>query len=489
MESFQLLPLLNVLFLVLMLRFGHSSSQVNTTNKIRCSDRERQALLNIKGELVDTNGRLSSWGNDENKKDCCEWRGIQCHNQTNHVTRLDLASCGLQGNLSELLYLDIYWNDCYSENLDWVFHLDSLEHLDLSTTNLTKATNWLEAVSKLTSIKELDLREVALPEIPLFCYPKSMVPRLLPFLISPSTRGNNMAGPIPTFFENMTSLEYLDLSQCDIQGGIPKYFGNMSNLTELNMFGSNLTGDFSELIMNLSGPVQRKLVYLDLSENNLSGLFPNMSRQCKLGKYFPTWIRTQKEIAHIDISNTGISDVLPSWFVPIFPKLMYLNASNNQMYGVSALRDSLLPQSQLRATILDISRNKISASLDFLCYVKESGLLDLSDNLFSGQIPDCFANFQWLRFLNLANNHLSGEIPYSVGSLSALTLLHLRNNSLLGGLPTSMRYCTSLEMIDVGDNRLTGDIPDWIGDSFPKLRVLILRSNAFMVACHRIYVV
>ncbi|KAL0321469.1 UNVERIFIED_CONTAM: Receptor-like protein EIX1 [Sesamum calycinum] len=613
MESFQLLPLLNVLFLVLMLRFGHSSSQVNTTNKIRCSDRERQALLNIKDELVDTNGRLSSWGNDENKKDCCEWRGIQCHNQINHVTRLDLASCGLQGTISgsllelqhlryldlsfnsfengpvpevigsltKLRYLnlasanfngiksrnltvadlDIYWNDCYSEKLDWVFHLDSLEHLDLSTTNLTKATNWLEAVSKLTSIKELDLREVALPEIPL-----SLLPKI------------NGSSP----------LAFLDLSfnsQCDIQGGIPKYFGTMSNLTELNMFGSNLTGDFSELIMNLSGPVQRKLVYLDLSENNLSGLFPNMSRfsslidlllegnqlsgsiqeghlrlphlivldlssnrftgpvpdllfcsslgglllnnnmfngtitqsigrlsqlrvldlslnsflevnfspdwdptfqlgtlilrQCKLGKYFPTWIRTQKEIAHIDISNTGISDVLPSWFVPIFPKLMYLNASNNQMYGVSALRDSLLPQSQLRATILDISRNKISASLDFLCYVKEWGLLDLSDNLFSGQIPDCFANFQWLRFLNLANNHLSGEIPYSVGSLSALTLLHLRNNSLLGGLPTSMRNCTSLEMIDVGDNRLTGEIPDWIGDSFPKLRVLILRSNAF----------
>ncbi|KAL0289573.1 UNVERIFIED_CONTAM: hypothetical protein Sangu_2464200 [Sesamum angustifolium] len=149
------------------------------------------------------------------------------------------------------------------------------------------------------------------------------------------------------------------------------------------------------------------------------------------------------------------------------------------MYGVSALRDSLLPQSRLRATILDISRNKISASLNFLCYVKEWGLLDLSDNLFSGQIPDCFANFQWLRFLNLANNHLSGEIPYSVGSLSALTLLHLRNNSLFGGLPTSMRNCTSLEMMDVGDNRLTGEIPDWMGDSFPKLRVLILRSNAF----------
>ncbi|KAL0321472.1 UNVERIFIED_CONTAM: hypothetical protein Scaly_2443600 [Sesamum calycinum] len=149
------------------------------------------------------------------------------------------------------------------------------------------------------------------------------------------------------------------------------------------------------------------------------------------------------------------------------------------MYGVSSLGDALVPHSRLRATTLDISRNKISGSVNFLCYVQEWGLLDLSDNLFSSQIPDCFANFRWLRFLNLANNHLSGEIPISFGSLSALTLLHLRNNSLSGELPTSMSNCTSLEMIDVGDNRLTGTIPNWIGDSFPELRVLVLRSNSF----------
>ncbi|KAL0304326.1 UNVERIFIED_CONTAM: Receptor-like protein EIX2 [Sesamum radiatum] len=397
--------------------------------------------------------------------------------------------------------------------------------------------------------------------------------------------GNSIAGPIPDVFENMMSLEYLDLSQCDIQGGIPKYFGNMSSLTSLFMYGSYLTGDFSELIMNLSGPVQKKLENLVLTENNLSGLFPNMSgfsslmqlqlernqlsgsiqeghlqlphlnflalssnrlsgpipdlsfssslgllyldnnifngtltqsignlsqlrvldlssnsflevkfdtywvptfqlgylslRQCKLGKYFPAWIKTQKELEHLDISNTGISDILPSWFVLVSPRLLHLNASNNQMYGVSSLSDALVPHSRLRATTLDISRNKISGSVNFLCYVQEWGLLDLSDNLFSSQIPDCFANFRWLRFLNLANNHFSGEIPYSFGSLSALTLLHLRNNSLSGELPTSMRNCTSLEMIDVGDNRLTGTIPDWIGDSLPELRVLVLRSNEF----------
>ncbi|KAL0282239.1 UNVERIFIED_CONTAM: Receptor-like protein EIX2 [Sesamum angustifolium] len=128
---------------------------------------------------------------------------------------------------------------------------------------------------------------------------------------------------------------------------------------------------------------------------------------------------------------------------------------------------------------MDLSRNKISGPLTFLCNVKEWGLLDVSDNLFSGRIPDCFANFHKLTYLNLANNHFSGEIPYSFGALSALTLLHLRNNSLSGGLPTSMRNCTGLKMIDLGENRLSQKIPASIGDSFPELIVLILRDNEF----------
>ncbi|KAL2227037.1 probable LRR receptor-like serine/threonine-protein kinase At4g36180 [Sesamum indicum] len=668
MKCFRLLALLLVLLLVavtFMSILVHSSQLNNTNRAVRCWDRERQALLNIKDELVDTYGQLTSWGNDDDKRDdCCEWRGVHCHNRSNHVTQLNLGQLQgkistslleLQhlryldlsfndfehapipeffasltklrylnlarsnfsgpiprriGNLSKLLYFDISYNDCYSENIDWVLSFHSLEHLGLSSTNLSKATNWLQPLSKLTSLKELYLAEGALPEISPSLLPKingsaplaildlssNSYPSIMMLfrwfsnfsgtgMTSINLAGNSMAGPISDVFEKMVLLEFLDLSQCDIQGGIPKYFGNMSSLTSLVMYGSNLTVDFSELIMNLSGPVQKKLKYLDLSWNNLSGLFPNMSgfsslihlrlernqlngsiqeghlqlpqldflalssnrlsgpipdlsfssslgflhldnntfngtltqsigslsqlrvldlsfnsflevkfdpywvptfqlgylslRHCKLGKYFPAWIITQKELEHLDISNTGISDILPSWLVLVSPRLIHLNASNNQMYGVSRLRDALVPRSRLRATTLDISRNKISGSLDFLCYVQEWGLLDLSDNHFSSQIPDCFANFRWLRFLNLANNHLSGEIPYSFGLLSSLTLLHLRSNSLSGELPTSMRNCTSLEMIDVGDNRLIGRIPDWIGDSFPELRVLVLRSNAF----------
>ncbi|PIN04771.1 Non-specific serine/threonine protein kinase [Handroanthus impetiginosus] len=164
-----------------------------------------------------------------------------------------------------------------------------------------------------------------------------------------------------------------------------------------------------------------------------------------------------------------------------------MNASNNQMHGVfpkfsfSAIsfKGSSLPHFRPTGMVLDLSRNKISGSVVFLCQTKEWELIDLSDNLLFDEIPDCFVNFEKLRYLNLANNHFSGMIPRSFGLLSALSLLHLRNNIFSGELPTSMRNCTKLKMIDLGENNLTGKIPAWIGNSFPQLQVLILRSNEF----------
>ncbi|KAL0401143.1 UNVERIFIED_CONTAM: Receptor-like protein EIX1 [Sesamum latifolium] len=302
---------------------------------------------------------------------------------------------------------------------------------------------------------------------------------------------NQLAGPVPELAFS-SSLKELHLSNNTFNGNLTESIGRLSELEVLWICSNLLEGTITEAHMfNLS-----RLRILDLSLNsNLEVKFslhwiPPFQleylslRQCKLGMYFPTWLKTQKEIGYIDISNTGISDIVPSWFGGIAANVFYLNASNNQMHGFFALllcneRGPVLPYFRLNLMTMDLSRNKISGPLTFLCNVKEWGLLDLSDNLFSGRIPDCFANFHKLTYLNVANNHLSGEIPYSFGALSSLTLLHLRNNSLSGGLPTSMRNCTGLKMIDLGENRLTRKIPAWIGDSFPELIVLILRDNEF----------
>ncbi|KAG8381239.1 hypothetical protein BUALT_Bualt06G0101800 [Buddleja alternifolia] len=697
----QLLPLFLVLF------YEHCPL-AESANTIRCIEGERQALLNFKDGLIDTNARLSSWGEEETKTDCCKWRGVHCHNKTNHVTRLDLRGpetyyhpilplkgtistsllqlnhltyldlsannfgsapipefissfsrlkylnlslsnfSGLVphnlGNLSNLLYIDLRRNyGCYSRSLDWVSNLHSLEYLDLGNTNLSMSTNWLQAVTKLTNLKELHLKNAEFPGIPSYMLPKINGSNSLKVLdlswnsfpTSPLTliswfsnfsssftsinlRGVNMSGPVPDVFEKMISLEHLDLGVAELEGGIPKYLGNMSSLMYLDLRQNNLAGEFFELMMNLSGPIEKKLQYLDLSRNSISGSISNISRfsflkelklirnklngsiqedylkfpylialylasnqftgsvpdfsvcpslkelvldqnmfsgnlaesigglskleilwigsnllegiftevhmsnlyrlrvldlsnnpfltvkvnpnwvnpfhleylnlrNCKLGPHFPLWLKTQRELVYIDISSAGISDIIPSWFGRVSPKLLYLNTSNNQMNGVfpkisfskMGSRGSSLPTYiyLFSGTILDLSRNNISGLINFLCQIRNWELIDLSDNMLSGPIPNCFTNFERLKYLNLANNRFSGEIPYLFGNLSALSLLHLRNNSFSGGLPISMRNCRNLRMIDLGENRFTGELPTWMDDSFSMLIVLILRSN------------
>ncbi|CAK7351933.1 unnamed protein product [Dovyalis caffra] len=85
--------------------------------KIKCIERERQALLNFKQTAIDKDGVLSSWSTS----DCCLWRGVGCSNRTGHVTVLDLQAqysdrLYLRGNISNSLlelrhlnYLDLAW--------------------------------------------------------------------------------------------------------------------------------------------------------------------------------------------------------------------------------------------------------------------------------------------------------------------------------------------------------------------------------------------
>ncbi|KAF2316405.1 hypothetical protein GH714_041746 [Hevea brasiliensis] len=66
------------------------------------------------------------------------------------------------GNLSNLQYLNLegdgyYYYEIYVENLDWISNLSSLEFLDLSSVDLSKALDWLDAMNKLPSLVELHL--------------------------------------------------------------------------------------------------------------------------------------------------------------------------------------------------------------------------------------------------------------------------------------------------------------------------------------------
>ena len=64
---------------------------VGDANNISCLEGESQALIEFKKGLVDDYGRLSSWRSEDENKNCCNWEGVLCNNQTSHVLELYLG--------------------------------------------------------------------------------------------------------------------------------------------------------------------------------------------------------------------------------------------------------------------------------------------------------------------------------------------------------------------------------------------------------------
>ncbi|XP_019167221.1 PREDICTED: probably inactive leucine-rich repeat receptor-like protein kinase At3g28040 [Ipomoea nil] len=296
---------------------------------------------------------------------------------------------------------------------------------------------------------------------------------------------NQLSGPLPDM-STMLSLESLVISYNQIVGNLMgSNIGHLSNLIELDVSSNFLEEAINEThFSNFS-----KLEVLSLSDNDIK---LNLStkwvppfqlrrlrlRSCKLGPKFPSWIQTQTLYLEIlDISDNGISGFIPQWLSSL-TCLRDLTISQNSLRGILPnlastftvinLSDNKLegpvPKNYSGAIFLSLSKNNLSGTISFLCTneFKESNYLDLSDNLFSGNIPECLAQYAGndLGLLNLANNNFSGEIPSSLGYLNQISSLHLRNTGLFGELPISLKNCTSLRILDLGKNQLSGEIPD-----------------------------
>ncbi|KAJ0987981.1 hypothetical protein J5N97_006337 [Dioscorea zingiberensis] len=90
--------------------------------------------------------------------------------------------------------------------------------------------------------------------------------------------------------------------------------------------------------------------------------------------------------------------------------------------------------------------------------------LNLSFNAPHGVVPINLANCSKLRVLSLASNQLSGSIPVELGqTLPKLEMLVLGNNSLTGVIPSSIGNLSSLTLLSLALNNLEGIIPEELG--------------------------
>ncbi|KAB2605977.1 receptor-like protein 12 [Pyrus ussuriensis x Pyrus communis] len=394
------------------------------------------------------------------------------------------------GNLTTLVDLKLGSNQLEGEIPNSLGNLCKLTAIDLSSNNFRgRVSAIFESLSRCSSgqIYYLDLLD------------------------------NNFSGHLSDQLESFKNLRYLYLSNNSISGPVPVSLGNLSLLEELAIDNNSFEGVVSEVhFTNLT-----RLINFFANENSLTlKTSPDWLPPFQLSiltlsslhldpSELPAWLKSQKHLSALNMSNTGISGTIPIWFWNIYSNDAYfVDLSRNQLSGeipniVSAnwpkqqrfdpqvsgilidLRSNQfngsLPLVSSAMSTLDLSNSSFSGTLShLLCdrsdVPKNLLVLHLGNNLLTGEIPDCRLHWPNLTVVNLEDNKLTGKIPSSIGDLISLQSLHLRNNKLSGELPVSLQNCEQLLLLDLGGNKFAGSFPLWFGQS---LVVLSLRSNQF----------
>ncbi|KAD2804581.1 hypothetical protein E3N88_37958 [Mikania micrantha] len=352
--------------------------------------------------------------------------------------------------------------------------LINLRVIDMSSNELTHPIP--EAIGKLRSLQALRLAFNKLTgPIPKFHAQLAILKlpnNLLSGCISESL-GNittlkeiqlhsNKFTSLPVSIGRLTSLKVLSVSNNSLQGVVSKdHFANLSKLKILIANSNN------NLVFNISRewipPFQLKIVRLD---------------SCKIEDGFPQWLRTQRELYELKLSNASIFGPLPTWLRHM-PIIRFLDLSQNKITGPLMNLPSINKVTHAPG-MLFLQDNILSGSIPMLlCNIKGLEVLDLSRNRLSGKIPNCLWNLP-LQIMELGSNNLSGVIPSSLGHMNGyLRRLKLNDNNLSGELPQEPGYFVNLLMLDLGENKFFGNIPEWIGENMTRLSAVRLHKNNF----------
>ncbi|KAJ1419317.1 Leucine-rich repeat [Sesbania bispinosa] len=420
-----------------------------------------------------------------------------------HLSELDLSYCQFNGklpnslsNLTELNYLDLSFNR-FTGPMPSFGGL-----LNLVTINL----QYNSFRGSIPSFFTLPLRLTIQLSFNQFSQLDEFINVSSSMLKTLDLSGNNLSGPFPKFFFQLSALSTLKLSSNKFNGPMQlKKLLELKNLTTLDISYNNLSVNVNTISADHSS-------FPDISNLNMAS--------CNL-KTFPGFLRNHSRLTSLDLSHNQIQGKVPNWIwrlenlqslnishnlltdlegplQNLTSNLVALDISNNQLHGP-------MPVFPKYASYLDYSRNKFSSVIptDIGEYLSLTNFLSLSNNSLHGNIPGSLCNASYLQVLDLSINNISGTIPSCLMTMTeTLGVLNLRMNNLKGPIPDSFPASCALRTLDLKKNKVNGQIPkslanclalevldlakNQIIDGFPcllktisTLRVLVLRKNKF----------
>jgi len=392
--------------------------------------------------------------------------------QFSNLTHLNLSGSDLAGQvpleisqLSKLVSLDLSDNDNLSlQPISFdklVRNLTKLRELHLSWVNMSLVVpdSLMNLSSSLSSLKligcglqgKLPSSMGKFKHLQYLDLGRNSLTGSIPYdfeqlteLVSLDFSWNNYLNLEPISFDklvrNLTKLRELDLSSVNMSLVAPNSLTNLSSsLSYLSLLGCGLQGKFPGNIFHLPN-----LESLDLSYNQgLAGSFPSSNLSNVLSRLY--------------LSNTRISVYLENDLISNLKSLEYMS-----LRDCNIIRSDLAPLANLtRLVYLDLSSNnltgEIPSSLENLVHLQ---YLILYSNNFMGQVPDSLASLVNLSYLDLSNNQLGGPIHSQLKTLSNLLGLSLYGNLFNGTIPSFLFALPSLNYLDLHDNNLIGNISE-----------------------------
>ncbi|OIW05199.1 hypothetical protein TanjilG_19830 [Lupinus angustifolius] len=290
---------------------------------------------------------------------------------------------------------------------------------------------------------------------------------------------NLLSSNVPAIFGNLTKLEVLDLSQNPyLVSEIPKDIGELGSLKKLLLQSSSFQGEIPGSLLGL-----HSLTDLDLSDNNLTGLVPKFLAsslenlvffdvsQNKLSGPFPNGI-CKGLVINLSLHTNIFTGSLPNNSISECTSLERFQVQNNGFYGNFPNELFSLPKIKLIRAENNRFSGQIPESISKAVFLEQ---VQLDNNSFSGQIPSGLGFVKTLYKFSASLNHFYGEIPPNFCDSPVMSIVNLSHNSLSGKIP-QLKKCRKLVSLSLSDNTLTGEIPTSLAE-LPVLTYLDLSHN------------